>query len=335
MTIIFHDIQEKMPQQIIKDRVINANFDQVLFADDTICISENAESLTKRLHLIQEEGGKYGLQLNLDKCELIRISRTTSFTEKDNVFFKNGQKVNIKDEAKYLGCWLNYKGDPTREVRQRITVCMTILKKLDLYWFKANPSIKEKLQVYDAIIKSKLLYGLESAPMNESTKHELDIFQLKGLRKILGIKTTFVDKTQDNKTIYRKVQQHIHENTKSGKPERQIKPMSQVYEERKTQLLNSIICSPEGSPTRVLTFQPNTLQPTEIHDNNTRKRRSGHPRVKWVDTTLENLWTLIKTEMPQFRYSPLNLSNPQHIEAIKLAAGTNLHEITPGYIIRD
>ena len=83
---------------------------------------------------------------------------------------------------------------------------MTILKRLDLYWFKANPSIKEKLQVFDAIIKSKLLYGLESAPMNEYTKHELDIFQLKGIGKILGIKTTFIDRTQDTTKIYKQVQ---------------------------------------------------------------------------------------------------------------------------------
>ena len=77
---------------------------------------------------------------------------------------------------------------------------MAILKKLNLYWGKANPPIKEKLQVYDAIIGSDLLYGLESAPMNDYTKHELDIFQLKGIRKIFGIKTTFIDRTQDTKT---------------------------------------------------------------------------------------------------------------------------------------
>ena len=60
---------------------------------------------------------------------------------------------------------------------------MTILKKLDIYWNKANPTVKQKLIVYDAIIRSKLLYGLESAPMNESVKHSLDIFQMKGVRK--------------------------------------------------------------------------------------------------------------------------------------------------------
>ena len=64
----------------------------------------------------------------MDKCELIRISRTELFTEEDNVYFQNGQKVKIHNEAKYLGCLLNNKGDPSREIRYRITVCMTIKK---------------------------------------------------------------------------------------------------------------------------------------------------------------------------------------------------------------
>ena len=125
---------------------------------------------------------------------------------------------------------------------------MTILKKRDIYWSKANPSIKHKLNVYDAIIRSKLLYGLESAAMNTTVKHSLDIFQLKGLRKIPKVKTTFIDRAQDHRTIYNTVQTHIHNSTRIGKPEKQFKTYSKVYEERKTKLLNKIILEPEGSP---------------------------------------------------------------------------------------
>ena len=93
-----------MSQDIIDNRVMHTNFNEVLFADDAIYISENAQSLTKLLHLIQEEVAKYGLQLIMDKCELIRISRIELVTDDDNVYFNNGQAVRIKPEAKYLGC---------------------------------------------------------------------------------------------------------------------------------------------------------------------------------------------------------------------------------------
>ena len=72
------------------------------FAVDTICISENAESLTKLLHCIQEEGAKYGLQLNLNKCEILRISRDQPFTNTDKVTFRDGSEVKTVSEAKYL-----------------------------------------------------------------------------------------------------------------------------------------------------------------------------------------------------------------------------------------
>eukprot|EP00973_Karenia_brevis_P088993 12342204-Karenia_brevis.AAC.1 len=62
----------------------------------------------------------------MDKCELIRISRIKLFNHQDNVFFQDGTKVRTTTEAKYLGCWLNDRGDPGREIRQRIANCMTI-----------------------------------------------------------------------------------------------------------------------------------------------------------------------------------------------------------------
>ena len=71
MTVIFTDIHNKMPQDITDNKVTSTTFDEARLADETICISENAHSLTKVLQLIQQEGSKYGLQLNIDKCELI------------------------------------------------------------------------------------------------------------------------------------------------------------------------------------------------------------------------------------------------------------------------
>ena len=49
---------------------------------------------------------------------------------------------------------------------------------------------------------------------------------------------------------------------------------------------------------------------------------------------MANLWQLNKRLMPEFQYIPLDLNNNDHIEALKLAAGADLHEITPGYIIK-
>ena len=86
------------------------------------------------------------------------------------------------------------------------------------------------------MVRSKFLYGLESTAMNETVKHTLDIFQFKGLRKILGLKTTFVDRNNDANKIMTEAQAHISNSTMPGKWERQIKRFSQVYEDRKVNI---------------------------------------------------------------------------------------------------
>ena len=47
------------------------------------------------------------------------------------------------------------------------------------------------MRVHDAVISSKLLYGLESASLTNAEYERLDSFQIKALRKILGIKHSY------------------------------------------------------------------------------------------------------------------------------------------------
>ena len=49
------------------------DFDEILYADDTICISENERAMERLLAAIEEEGAKYGLQLNRTKCAYLKI----------------------------------------------------------------------------------------------------------------------------------------------------------------------------------------------------------------------------------------------------------------------
>ena len=80
------------------------------------------------------------------------------------------------NEVKYLGCMINDKGDPRKEVRKRISECMCIMKKLDNFWKHTNNPNKWKLITYNAIIKTKLMYGLESAQLNDSIKNTWTFF---------------------------------------------------------------------------------------------------------------------------------------------------------------
>ena len=56
---------------------------------------------------------------------------------------------------------------------------------------KTPVSLKWKPRVFDAVIISKLLYGLEAVPFTEQGCKQLDAFQYRGLRNIFGIKHSY------------------------------------------------------------------------------------------------------------------------------------------------
>ena len=127
------------------------------------------------------------MKLNKSKCELITVSGEAK------VKFRDGSFVPCKDEARYLGCVLNHRADPRREVKLRISQCMITWKRLGVFFKQGASFMKDKLLIWDSVFRSKLLHGLESLHSTDALKKQLDAFQLKGLRQILKITTTCVD----------------------------------------------------------------------------------------------------------------------------------------------
>ena len=116
---------------------------------------------------------------------------------------------------------------------------MAILKKLDIFWIKTHCSKKWKLLVFNAVITSKVLYGLETLEPTEAAGRLLNTFQLKGLRKILKLHTTFVQRNNSNEYVYRRANETI--NSPSVGPGRQIKPLTETLEDRKCSELGELM----------------------------------------------------------------------------------------------
>ena len=82
----------------------------------------------------------------------------------------------------------------------RIADSIRTCNRLKLFWTKAQNSISWKIQVFHSILRSKLLYGLETIQLNQSELHRLDAFQIKGYRRI-HIPPTSVDRTMTNASV--------------------------------------------------------------------------------------------------------------------------------------
>ena len=64
MTAMFHDVHQDIDFKLQPNRVPGAEFDEVTYADDTICISTDTEAMNQFIERIEWEGFRYGLKLN-------------------------------------------------------------------------------------------------------------------------------------------------------------------------------------------------------------------------------------------------------------------------------
>ena len=292
---------QELEKKLSEGRLLNASFDEVLYADDTIIFSHDVNALEELLARIEQEGARYGMKLNKTKCEALCIRGG------DRIRFGDGMLVPRCDECKYLGCLINDKGDPRREVNKRISECFLTWKRLETFWKHSDCSVKVKLNIYDAVVRAKLIYGLETVQVNDSLKQKIDAFQLKGLRQILKMQTTFVNRGNTNELVFRRA------NALAGTTHKKqdIVPMSVFYERQRRNAVKEIIAAEMNNPIRSVCANENL----RLIEHAT--KRIGRPRNNWWVQALTNFWNYLREQrIPAYRYVDLDVSNPDHISIL-------------------
>ena len=243
---------------------------------------------------IEHECLKYGLKLNKGKCELL----STSFNA--DIKLADDTNVKRKPEVTYLGCQINQYSNINQEISKRISNCMVILKRLDILWRHCDLKIGFKINVLDAVIRAKLLYGMESAQLTPSHQRRIEVFQLKGLRKILKMQTTYVDRSNTNAEVFRRANVEIENETRNGTIPKVVKPFVTCYLNSRMKRLARIHRMNCNEAVRHVTFAPDPDH--AIKPWTPPNRRVGRPRFKWVTETIKDMWNNIKheyTHIPQ------------------------------------
>ena len=302
MSCLFHDIHQQDQMSMEEHRIQGTHCDQVLYADDTICMSEDEDAMERLIHAVEKEGKQYGLKLNQTKCEYLYFGNARQLK------FSNGSPIPVCKNAKYLGANINNRGDPAAEVTRRIRECMATLHTLHVYFYNSDNSVTRKLQMFNAILRSKVMYGLETLAMNQSIKEKLDTFQLKCLRKILRIPTTYVNREFSNAHVRSQVNQKLKEAKKKS-----MITLSEYHKRTRIAYLARLITAGNEDPGTPITFHADSLKSID-HG----KLRVGQPRVHWYKTTLEDIWIKTKQNIPTVKYaSVFNHDAPAHVSAIK------------------
>ena len=139
--------------------------------------------------------------------------------------------------------------------------------------------------VYDAIVKAKVLYGLESAHLTIRWLRKLDAFQLRGLRQILRMVTTFVDRRMTNAEVFKRAGRGTTKDPKFKKVEK----FSECHDRRRIKYAGHLLRAADDNPGRYCTYEPGTAKPWK-----SKVRRVGRPRIPWAVATHARAWTQIR-----------------------------------------
>ena len=177
LTVIFEDIHHKCTK--LKEKGLDfTKFTELLLADDTLLIMKKTQHMNKFIKEIERESDYYNLRLNRDKC--ITIEMGGNF----DIKFQAGQQLNKENNAKYLGSIMSTNAHRNIEINQRIRDTHYIFDKLHIFLKKTSTPIKWKIRVFNAVVISKLTYGMEALTLLESDEAKINTICYKGLRKI-------------------------------------------------------------------------------------------------------------------------------------------------------
>ena len=247
-----------------------------LYADDTLLMATRPPDLRRLLHLTECHSATHNLQLNAEKCELL-------VTNDDGVSLRTseGRPIRKVCTLKYLGATFHNRLDIKHILQVRLTEARHINRQLERFWAHRRATIPWKVTVFNAVIRSRVFYTLETLELTEGCLSMIDALYYRGLRRILRIPTTFVARNWSNARILARAQALAVRPQRQGHP--QIVPFSRFYRQQRTRLLGHLLRSPVDDPARLAILTRDHGDLTDII-----WKRVGRPRHTWLRSALQD-----------------------------------------------
>ena len=153
------------------------------------------------------------------------------------------------------------------------------------FWKRGRASCRRKLLLFNAVIKTRVMYGLESAHLPQSLLSRLNTFQLRGLRQILHMKTSFVNRANSNAKVYQRASQMQNK-------KKELKPLSEEHGDARVDWYKRLYKLKEDAPQRVCTYAADGRTPVLNP-----RRRVGRPRIPWTAGTHERAWFKVRNKL--------------------------------------
>ena len=171
-------------------KVGGVNINNLRFADDSVLIADSEEKLQNMLNTLVRESKDKGLNMNIDKTEVMVISKH-NYEDSPRIHIRSEDRtVKQVERSKYLGSIISCNGKCEEEIRKRIAMAKQTFGNMKSLLCNRKLSIKSRKAAIKTYIWSILLYGAESWTLNKRMEERVQAMEMWMWRRMMKISWT-------------------------------------------------------------------------------------------------------------------------------------------------
>ena len=129
----------------LESRLPGGNIKNLRYADDTSLMAEREEELKSLLMEVKEESEKVGLQLNIQKTEIMVSGPITSWEI-------DGETVETVSDFIILGSKITADGDCSHEIKRCLLLGRKVMTNLDSIFKSRDMTLPTKVHLVKAMV---------------------------------------------------------------------------------------------------------------------------------------------------------------------------------------
>ncbi len=141
----------------------NVRVSDLAYADDILILSSSYSEMQGLLEAVNHHAAAVDMRTNASKT---KVMSALIPGEQRQAALLHGEPLEDVDKFKYLGSMFVANGQGTEEIRSRINLALSAFSRLQpCLWSRREIFLRTKGRVYQAVVRSILLYGCETWPV--------------------------------------------------------------------------------------------------------------------------------------------------------------------------